>query len=329
MANTLQHANVYTDFKGLAELRRQSRANTPEAIKKVAKQFESLFMQMMLKSMRDAAPVKGMFDSNQSRIYNDMYDKQLSINMSQRGGFGLAEMLAKQLSGEAIQARVIKKPDVKAYLTAPVSNLSVAPKPQENKTAPVVDNRTIEKTVAQKNVKVAISAPVAENNQKLEFNSPDDFVNFVWKYAKEVANQYGLNAKAIMAQAALETGWGKHVMKHADGSSSFNLFGIKADQRWNGERVTAGTLEFKDGVMQKETASFRAYSSIREAINDYAKFLVSNDRYQDVVKSGGNAERYADSLQKAGYATDPQYSQKIKRILGSGVIENAIKQHGI
>lgn len=325
MASHLQNANVYTDFSGLAELRRQSRANTPAAIKKVAQQFESLFVQMMMKSMRDAVPVKGMFDSNQMRVYNDMYDKQLSINLSRKGGLGLADMLEKQLSGHAIQAKVMKKPDIKAYMASPVANRSIAPEPA------VVPAKDVKKTTSVPVIQKPVE-PVkktVEASKESEFNTPSDFVNFAWKYVKEVANQYGLNAKAIMAQAALETGWGKHVMKHADGRSSFNLFGIKADHRWNGEKVSAGTLEFRNGIMTKETASFRAYSSIREAIDDYAKFLSSNERYQQVVKNADNPERYAESLQKAGYATDPQYSQKIKRILNSGVIENAIGQPGI
>jgi len=149
------------------------------------------------------------------------------------------------------------------------------------------------------------------------FESPDEFVENLWPHAQQAAEKLGVNPKAILAQAALETGWGKYPIAKENGAASFNLFGIKADGRWSGDRAVVNTLEFRDGVAKREKAAFRAYDSFGQSFDDYANFLSSSERYKDALQSGDDASMFAASLQKGGYATDPKYSEKIDSILSS------------
>lgn len=146
------------------------------------------------------------------------------------------------------------------------------------------------------------------------FSNADEFVNAMLPMAKEAADRIGVDPRYLVAQAALETGWGKSVMRQADGSSSHNLFGIKASQNWKGDSARAITSEFRNGEMVKETAEFRSYASYRDSFHDLVNLLQSNSRYQDVLKSADNPEQFVRELQKAGYATDPNYARKISHI---------------
>ncbi|SDT15257.1 flagellar protein FlgJ [Pseudomonas trivialis] len=149
---------------------------------------------------------------------------------------------------------------------------------------------------------------------KKAFSSQDEFVATMLPMAKAAAARIGIDPKYLVAQAALETGWGKSVMRAQDGSSSHNLFGIKAGKSWQGEQARAITSEFRDGAMVKETAQFRSYTSYQDSFHDLVTLLQSNDRYKDVVKSADNPEQFVRELQKAGYATDPDYASKISQI---------------
>ncbi|MGY2338642.1 flagellar assembly peptidoglycan hydrolase FlgJ [Pseudomonas sp. SDO5532_S415] len=149
---------------------------------------------------------------------------------------------------------------------------------------------------------------------KKAFSSADAFVNTMLPMAKEAADRIGVDPRYLVAQAALETGWGKSVMRAQDGSSSHNLFGIKTGSSWKGDSARAITSEFRNGEMVKETAEFRSYASYKDSFHDLVTLLQSNNRYQDVVKSADNPEQFVRELQKAGYATDPNYASKISQI---------------
>jgi peptidoglycan hydrolase FlgJ len=301
--NELQKASVYTDFSGLADIRRGAGKNSAEALKQAAQQFESMFMQMMLKSMREAGGSEdGLFDSDQTRLYQDMYDKQLSLSLSEGGnGIGLAKMLVQQLQSRvspvdpesATHANAVPKRGDKAFEQLP------SPTAAGN------------------------AASISHAAEPEHFDSPEQFVATLWPHAQRAGKQLGVDPRAILAQAALETGWGKSVIRDSKGHSSHNLFNIKADQRWEGERMVKRTLEYRNGVAVKEQAGFRAYDSWEESFNDYAAFLKGSGRYQEALRAGNNPGKFVQHLQDAGYATDPAYASKIKRILNNELVAKA------
>lgn len=292
----------YTDFQGFTDLRRQAQEQSPDAIKQVAKQFESLFIQMMLKSMRDSVEEGGLFNSKQEQMYRDMFDKQLSLNMANGDGIGLAKVIERQLGGPVEQpAAAAREPD--SYMRHPVYSF---------KPAAVVS------AMEQPYTSHAESLPEV----KAGWQSPDEFLQAILPHAVNAADELGVDAKVLMAQSALETGWGQHIRNFDNGDNSYSLFGIKADQRWQGKTIAVSTLEFKDGSMQREQAQFRAYDSVGEAFSDYANFIKSNPRYQQALEHGYDAEAYARELQRAGYATDPDYAKKINRVRSSDLLQS-------
>lgn len=276
---------VITDFTQFAELRRTAGRNGSEALAEVAGQFEALFIQSLLKNMREASFGDDLFGSSeQHKMYEGMLDQQLALEMASGKGIGIADMLVRQLGGE----------------------------PGARPASPAVPLSVRSATVAPR----APSSPAAEPApvQKPDFDSPESFVRELWPHVQRVAGQLGVEARAILAQAALETGWGKYVPTDAGGRSSFNLFGIKADGRWDGPAVSQTTLEFRDGLPERETAKFRAYASVAESVDDYGRFLQSNPRYRDVGADGSDVAAFARSIADAGYATDPDYAAKIERV---------------
>ncbi len=288
----LENADVYTDFSGLNRLKTQARQHDPAALQKVAAQFESIFLNMVLKSMRQAKLADGIMDSDQSRFFQDMYDQQLAVHLAAKPGIGLADLIVKQLSPETGGRNVTL--GVKDYLRRPLS-------------APVSEN------AVDSDKKVADNESVrpAENNP---LNNRQQFVEQLRPFAEQAADELGVDAGVLIAQAALETGWGKAVIRHADGRSSFNLFNIKADRGWRGDHVNKRTLEFEQGRPRKQMAKFRSYNSWRQSFLDYARFIKTNPRYQQALKVSADPERYMHELQKAGYATDPEYARKVMRI---------------
>ncbi len=307
LGSELKNATVYTDFQGLSNLRREAGQNSEQALEKTAKQFEALFVQMMLKSMREAGQGEGLFDSEQSNLYRDMYDKQLSLHLTEQGeGIGLAKMMVQQLKSTLPPQTAAESNPVGEGFSVPERGLTQF----ELKTAPVkpLVDRGVDSVESESAVTVKPPAP-------LSFNSPEQFVATLAPYAEQAAQRLGVDPRALVAQAALETGWGRAVISHPNGSSSFNMFNIKADGRWEGERVAKPTLEYRQGIAAREMAQFRSYGSLEESFNDYADFLTRSPRYAEALQHAGDAERYVESLQDAGYATDPAYAQKIKRIM--------------
>lgn len=302
-------ARAVTDFSGLAKLKAQARADQETATEEVAQQFEALFIQMMLKRMRAASFGGGLLDSQQSLFYRDLYDQQLASHLSARGGMGLADTIERQLGGndglEAAAGKVAASPPL-----APSGTPNV--RPGGDPAAPTIRNLT-----------PSDAANAVSGTGTL--NGPRDFVRALWPAAQRAARDIGVDPAALLAQAALETGWGKHVMRHGDGRSSHNLFGIKADHRWDGDRVRKTTLEYKDGVALQTRADFRAYDSYAQAFGDYVDFVKSNPRYRHAIAVAGDAPSYFTELQKAGYATDPAYAQKISGILQGPQLQAAVK----
>lgn len=275
--------NLAIDANNLSDLRVAAKQNSPEALKATAKQFEALFVNMMMKSMRDATPQDGIMDSDQSKMFTSMLDEQMSQKIANRG-IGLADSLVRQMSqnpngrgGQIIGQ--LAEPDSTSKTP---SNTTVAPKTQ----APHVKA----------------------------------FQDTMRSHAEAASRATGIPAKFMLGQAALESGWGKHEIKAADGSASHNLFGIKATAGWTGKTVSAPTTEYINGVPHTVMQKFRAYDSYDQAFNDYASLLASNPRYGGVIANSHDATSFAQGLQKAGYATDPNYAAKLSNIINRTLV---------
>jgi peptidoglycan hydrolase FlgJ len=267
------------DSRSVDDLRQAARQNSPEALKTAAKQFEALFMNMVMKSMRDASPQDGMFDSEQSRMYTSMLDQQISQNLASRG-VGLADVLIRQLSG------------------------AVSALPQGGQGAAPATGVT------------PLDAPI--DTGKANASQPPHVKSFVDRlapHAEEASKATGIPAKFMLGQAALESGWGKREITGADGSPSHNLFGIKATAGWKGRVVETATTEYVNGVPETRIEKFRAYDSYAEAFRDYAHVLRSNPRFENVLANAQDVAGFATGLQRAGYATDPNYAAKLTRII--------------
>ncbi len=315
MTSRINDASNFLDVNGLNDIRLQSKsadkADKTDALEKVAKQFESIFMQMLLKSMRKAQEVlesDSPFNSQSTKFYRDMHDQQLALELSENGSLGLAPLIVRQLGGDNqnFTSKSVLRND---------GNLASAwqkfAEGQSEKNLPEatpnskINNSYIDdkSSVTTTHSKQAVIAP--------EFNQPKDFVTAMKEPAKRVQQQLGIPFEVVIAQAALETGWGQKIIKTAQGESSNNLFNIKADARWQGSKTNKETLEFQQGAMVKTTAPFRVYQSINDSINDFVNFLSSSERYQEALQQVGNVEQFLHGLQKAGYATDPNYANKI------------------
>jgi flagellar protein FlgJ len=296
--------SYYHDFSGLAELKQQAREDQSGAAEKTARQFESVFIQMMVKQMRQAGFGGGLLDSQQTRFAQDMYDQQLAVHLAERRGMGMLPMLRRQLGGE-------QEPETAETALCGLDSYWKNP-------------TTLARRYGSSFESVDALAPAEQISPEIE--SPESFVATLWSSAEAAASELGLPPEALLAQAALETGWGGHVMPSAQGSNSHNLFGIKADQRWEGERVRKETLEYEDDVAVRRQETFRSYSSFEESFNDYVAFLKQNPRYCEALNSTQDAESYFRALQDAGYATDPHYADKILRVMQGPEMQAALQQ---
>ncbi len=323
------------DAKGVEDIRLLSKQDPDTALQEVAKQFESLFLHMLLKSMREATPKDGLLDSQQTQFYTQMYDQQLAQSLSSKG-IGLADMMVQQLT------QTFKDPADSDQLTQPLTSISktdailasINPQndastlqsqtgdkshqlwPTNNQTlsVPVEPSETFEHSV-----KEALENTSASNMPFSSFsNQPANFINDLMSHAKIASQSTGIPAHFMIAQAALESGWGKHEIRHANNSPSHNLFGIKAGSNWQGAVVETVTTEYINGAPQKMVEKFRAYDSYAEGFQDYANLLMKNPRYADVLNTD-DAASFANGLQQAGYATDPKYAEKLIRILNTNM----------
>jgi flagellar protein FlgJ len=273
-----------TDFNQYAGLRLAAGKNDPAALREVAGQFEALFVQSLLKNMREASLAEPMFGgSDQHAMFQEMLDQQLALEMANGRGMGLAEMLVRQLGGDAVPGSSAPRG----------AGLPMSLVPEAARPGPL-------------------------------WSDPKAFAQDVWPHAQRAAERLNVAPEAILAQAALETGWGAHVPGRSDGRSSYNLFGIKAGQSWSGDSVPRRTLEFDGTVPRFETARFRAYGSVAATFDDYAKLISGNPRYAAVTDHGSDTGAFAEALQDSGYATDPAYAAKLKRILASDTMREAL-----
>jgi flagellar protein FlgJ len=315
-AGNINSSALAIDAAGVSDLKQAARQdpNSPEAIKGVAKQFEAMFMNMMMKSMRAATPQDGVFDSEQSKMFTSMLDQQMSQSLAQRG-IGLADVLTRQLTAgrgkppaDAAQGTAASDGMPLPFGTDSLSAPARAPAGSggaQHAALPI--NQALmnsERTVAGAGRHhAARPAHVEAFHEKLTAD------------AEEASKTTGIPAKFMMAQAALESGWGKHVIKNKDGSSSHNLFGIKATAGWKGKVVEATTTEYVKGVATRRVEKFRAYDSYADSFKDYAGMLRNNPRYEKVLASAQDMNGFAQGLQRAGYATDPRYAEKLTRII--------------
>ncbi len=306
-------ASVYTDLnslQGIKQLGKGQTADREQALEQIAKQFESVFLNMMMKSMRDANKAfedPGMSGSSDMQFYQQMFDQQLTLSLSQRG-VGIADALVRQLKQGLPEQAV---PELGTREQSTPGQVT----PGQGKDIGEYFNTLVNRLVtgSTQDAEAATAETQAESADQ-DLLSIEDFKTHLMPLAKQAAAQLGIDPAVLLSQAALETGWGQHMIKGQDGQNSFNLFGIKASQDWQGNTAAVSTLEYRDGLPQREIARFRAYDSYAESFQDYVSFIKNQGRYQQALQASGSADAYVTELQRAGYATDPQYANKIMAI---------------
>jgi flagellar protein FlgJ len=305
----------------LAALRHDARRLEPGAVRQVARQFEALFLREVLSNVRAGALAPDVLGSDQLDTYQEMFDAQLADSMARGGGIGLARMLEKQLSGKAPVAAPAAAP-LAAHAVAP----AVAPRPAAavERTVPAAIRPAATRAETSGNAAQASTSGTADTQSGFSPKSAEEFVRQLLPHARWAARQLGIAPAAIVAQAALESAWGRRVPRQADGQPSFNLFGIKAGSQWAGAKAHVPTVEFVDGIAVRGRAQFRAYESLADGIRDYVKFLKGNERYRTALQVGSDAYSYATALARAGYATDPGYAGKIHAVLDSPVLRGIV-----
>jgi flagellar protein FlgJ len=296
------------DVNALAQSKRLAREDTRAAMKQAAQQFEALFLQMVLKAMREAAPAQGMFDSEQTRMYRSLLDQQLAQTLSARASVGLAALIEKQLSRGLPSQQTPLTPQQTPLTPASAEEGAGAREPTADAGAP------------------ALTPALPPPGGAREDNVPAParaFVNRLWPHAAEASRATGIPAHFLIAQAALETGWGRAEPRMADGTPSHNPFGIKAGRGWRGAVAEAVTTEYTNGVARRTVERFRAYPSYAEAFRDYVRLLRGDPRYAAVLERQ-DAAGFAHGLQRAGYASDPMYAAKLERIIASQTLREGL-----
>jgi flagellar protein FlgJ len=302
--------DIYTDLAGLTALKKSAHNNDPEALRQVAKQYESLFARMMIKSMRDAVGKDPLFGSDEGQTYQEMYDDQLSIELTKGKGLGLADMLVRQMQrltggGKADTTGTSGSSSAGSPTTAPAGTSG------PDLTPPVRAKAALrlfqENGATTRGPATPLTSPGTE----------DDFISEVWPAAQQAGQQLGVDPHNLIAQAALETNWGTHVPRDSNGHSSNNLFGIKAGGQWTGGSVAGTTQEYENGTAVSTNGQFRAYESKDQSFKDYVALLRSSPRYAAALNTGSNTHAFATALQRGGYATDPGYAGKISAIAAS------------
>jgi flagellar protein FlgJ len=270
----------------------------------VAGQFEALFMQMLLKSMREALPQDGPFASETTKTYTAMFDQQMAQELAKKG-VGIADMLVKQLSPRTTEAAAGAGKEARAMGKGVGEGAGAA--------FAGIPPRSVTRAPA-----AAAPSPAAPTASPAGASLPETARNFIERMrpqAEAAAQAAGIPVTFLLAQAALETGWGRHQPRAADGATSHNLFGIKAGTGWQGARTLAATTEYVAGKAVTAVEAFRSYGSYAEAFQDFARLMRSSPRYSGVLSATGDGIAYAQKLQQAGYATDPRYAEKLARII--------------
>ena len=358
----LSASSNFLDLGGLDSLRVQAQKDEKGALKEAAKQFEGIFIQMLMKSMRDAnAAFKSdnPMNSETTAFFEQMRDQQMSVDLSNKGMLGLAEMMVQQLDPEnspITPASVLRgNSDYKvnpSMFVAPATELdkdtldAIAPKDQIAASHSVIDHAQSMQPMTAKLSRVLsgdqldsvlrgeqltsqalqtgkslppVDTPMAKSKgiTVSQFTSPEHFISVLYPHAEKAAKSLGTSAEVLIAQSALETGWGQKVVRRNDGTMSNNLFNIKADKRWQGDKTSVNTLEFEKGIAVQQKADFRMYDNLEQSFNDFVSFISQGDRYQDARKVAAEPTQFIKALQKAGYATDPQYANKVINVMKS------------
>ncbi|GHT93880.1 flagellar rod assembly protein/muramidase FlgJ [Betaproteobacteria bacterium] len=320
-------ASLAGDVQGARDLRAKFRTDKEAGVKAAAQEFEALFLQMMLKSMRQTTDQDSFMESDASRFYTSMLDEQIAKDISRTGSIGLAKVLEEQLSRrmnntgtlDADGAPRAVNHDLNAALKA--ATISAA----NGGDLPFAAFRNLQATLERATVNRAAAhhAPAANDaGESSVAATPKEFVRQMWPHAVEASRDTGIPPQFLIAHAALESGWGQRDLKNADGSPAYNLFGIKAGASWQGKSTEVTTTEYENGVPVREQARFRSYGSYAEAFADYAHLLASSPRYGGVIGSQDGTE-FARRLQQAGYATDPKYAEKLSAIINGATLRQA------
>jgi len=312
-ASPANSADIYTDFAGLAALKKSVRGNDPQALRQVARQYESLFARMMIKSMRDAVGTDPIFGSDEGKTYQEMYDDQLSLEMTKGRGLGLADMLVRQMQRLSGGGKT-DSTATSTHASGASGNPAIAPQAGAKPTLRMFQDHGSSSSAA---------SPAASSETRA------NFISELWPSAQQAGQQLGVDPRNLIAQAALETNWGTRVPRDTRGRSSHNLFGMKASGQWNGVSVTAGTQEYQNGAPVNTTVQFRAYDSRVQSFQDYVALLRSSPRYSAALNTGSNVQAFASALQRGGYATDPDYANKITAIAAGLVPRNAMLERSL
>lgn len=296
METSTYSAGVYTDFEGLARLKNQAGKRSPGARSEVAQQFEALFIQTMLKSMRTATPGDSLTSNDQMKMYQDLMDKQMALDMSKGRGIGIADIIERQLTPQGSSTNEAATSSARPPALNFANNLW---------SPPLTPLHTTELSPTSTNT----------NEKKPLWKSPEHFVTSLMPAARKAARELGTEPEAVLAIAALETGWGKHVIPGKSGISSYNLFGIKATESTSAKQVSITTLEYRNGAMEKVKQPFRTYSSAISSVADFSSFLRENPRYEKVLQDSNTPKEFLEGIHNAGYATDPDYATKAVAVL--------------
>lgn len=331
--------------QGLDAIKTMGRDKNPDAIRQVAKQFEAMFMQQMLKTMRDTNDVfaEGNYlDTSQIKFHREMLDQQMVLNLTSGRGIGLAEQFYQSMmqsygkflnkpaaaddeQHEALHGEV--NPKVTGELLG-YAHISQSLESSDSASHAIDQLMQVYHGHASNNIPaddVTVDSvrklPEQDASHKLPVSqSQQAFVAMLKPHAEKAARELNVNPEVLVAQAALETGWGKHVIHSPKGENSFNLFNIKAGEHWQGKTVNVTTQEFQQGVTFYDRADFKQYRSYADSFSDYVHLIKSNKRYQQALSVSKNSDAYAQELQNAGYATDPDYAEKIKQLLKTDAI---------
>ncbi|PUA26388.1 MAG: flagellar rod assembly protein/muramidase FlgJ [Cellvibrio sp. 79] len=362
---TPQVQDTYLDANSLDSVKAMGRARDPQALKEISQKFEAMFVQQMLKTMREANEAfseGNYFDSNTTRFHRDMLDQQMVLNLTSGRGMGLGEHFYKQMMQSYGS---MMKPDGSKLDAANVGNLpaAVTHKKIGADNSAVSSSEVFANDLETLNSWVSDFMRMSDNSDQLMhadeeqgatppdytlmssayipalLNKPqminsragqkssisesqENFVLMLKPHAEKAAAELNISPDVLIAQVALETGWGKHVIHDQKGNNSFNLFNIKAAGGWQGDKVNISTLEYRDGIAANEKADFRKYNDYAQSFSDYVNLMKNSPRYQDALEAGKNSSAYAEALQSAGYATDPHYAKKIKSLLNSDAIRS-------
>lgn len=299
---SISHNEIYADSSQLNALRRDAKNGGNNALQNTAEQFEALFLQMMMKSMRQASATEGegLFDNQSSRFYQEMFDQQIAMEMAKKRQVGISDFIVNQL-GEANADKPVDDHGFKLDM----------------------ERVRIGRPMASTAIQAFAPTDAIANESIKGFDSPQDFIEKLQPYAEKYAKELGVPPKVLLAQAALETGWGQHTSRYDNGISTHNLFNIKADSRWEGPKAVVATLEYEKGKPVREMATFRSYPNFEASFADYVEFIKSSPRYQKALQVAGDGDAYINELHQAGYATDPKYAQKVSGIMARDVMQNA------